>query len=84
MENLRRAEAHLRRQMNQAISTLRQLQKDRKAGNRPGAEKQASLVQNEPILPDPTIPPEALIHGYILPAIRPVIEMNLETPPKAA
>lgn len=70
-EALARAEAHLRRQMDRAIRTLRLLQKDRKAGERPGTDAQIDAVQNEPITPDPSIPPEELIHGYIVPAVLP-------------
>ncbi len=70
--------------MDRAIRTLRLLQKDRNAGQRPGAVAQEHVIQNEPIRPDPSIPPESLIHGYILPAELPIRVFTPEIPPKAA
>ena len=87
LASLNRAENHLRRQMDRAIRVLRVLQKDRKAGNRPGAEPQTDLAQNEPTTPDFSIPKSDLIHGYILPAVikpRPNTGSRPETPPRAA
>ena len=84
---LTRAENHLRRQMDRAIRVLRVLQKDRKAGDRPGAEPQTEIVQNEPNQLDYSIPKSELIHGYILPAVikpRPQVDVQPETPPIAA